>query len=119
MSTLMLERKKKLFGTRPKITSWVKKLLCRHEWINVCEGNPDCTGCFFRRCKKCPHYNAKYKNLIEENKQLRGLLKECKASVKLNSDITRGLEGKNSSNYQNLLSILSRINATLGESEEQ
>ena len=58
MSTLMLERKKKLFGTRPKITSWFKKLLCRHEWINVCEGNPDCTGCFFRRCKKCPHYKV-------------------------------------------------------------
>lgn len=69
--------------------------------------------------KSLTDLNAKYKNLIEENKQLRDLLKECKASVKLNSDITRGLEGKNSSNYQNLLSILSRINATLGESEEK
>lgn len=56
MSKLMLERKKKLFGTRPKIASWIKKILCKHEWINVCEGNQDCTGCFFRRCKKCLHY---------------------------------------------------------------
>ena len=55
----------------------------------------------------------------EDIGKLRRLLKECKASVKLNSDITRGLEGKNSSNYQNLLSILSRINAALGESEEK
>lgn len=54
----------------------------------------------------------------EDIGKLRRLLKECKASVKLNSDITRGLEGKNSSNYQNLLSILSRISAALGESEE-
>ncbi len=53
----------------------------------------------------------------EDIGKLRGLLRECKASVKLNSDITRGLEGKNSSNYQNLLSILSRINAALGGSE--
>lgn len=55
----------------------------------------------------------------EDIGKLRGLLKECKASVKLNSDITRELEGRNSSCYQNLLSILSRINATLGESEEK
>lgn len=55
----------------------------------------------------------------EDIGKLRGLLKECKASVKLNSDITGELEGRNSSCYQNLLSILSRINATLGESEEK
>lgn len=31
--------------------------------------------------KSLTDLNAKYKNLIEENKQLRGLLKECKARL--------------------------------------
>lgn len=53
-------------------------------------------------------------NQDEEVEKLRDLLEECKTSVLFNSDVTRGLEGKNSSNYKNLLNLLTRINEALG-----
>lgn len=53
-------------------------------------------------------------NQDKEVEKLRELLEECKTSVLFNSDVTRGLEGKNSSNYKNLLNLLTRINEVLG-----
>lgn len=52
--------------------------------------------------------------LAVKNRKLRELLEECKTSVLFNSDVTRGLEGKNSSNYKNLLNLSTRINEALG-----
>ena len=59
--------------------------------------------------KSLTDLNAKYKNLIEENKQLRGLLKECLAHLSLSEIGT----------VMPLNILLTHINAALGESEER
>lgn len=67
---------------------------------------------------KNKHLSDLLANQDKEVESLRDLLKECKESVQLHSDVTRGLEGRKSAAYQNLLNILTRINAAIGESEE-
>lgn len=67
---------------------------------------------------KNKHLSDLLANQDKEVESLRDLLKECKESVRLHSDIARGLKGRKSAAYQNLLNILTRINAAIGESEE-
>ena len=53
---------------------------------------------------------------VQKNKQLIELLRECKSSVLFEADVVRETSGKHSNDYKMLLNLLTRINATIGES---
>lgn len=61
--------------------------------------------------KSLTDLNAKYKNLIEENKQLRGLLEEC-------TEYLSDVDEYRTKNADEAYLLLTRINTALGGSEE-
>lgn len=53
--------------------------------------------------------------LLEENQQLKELLKECRSSVLFEADVMKETSGKHSKDYKMLASILTKIDNAMRE----
>ena len=60
-----------------------------------------------------------YLKIVEENKELKDLLRNCKSSILFEADVVKETSGKQSNDYKMLSDLLTRIDAIVGAGGEK